>query len=72
MVVFTVAQPFPADLPRSVMVMDFLICLLGVFGGRMVTRFLAERPARTGRAGQRESLIVGAGRAARWWFARCF
>jgi FlaA1/EpsC-like NDP-sugar epimerase len=60
-VVFTVAQPFPADLPRSVMVMDFLICLLGVFGGRMVARFLAERPARTGRRRERESLIVGAG-----------
>ena len=60
-VVFTVAQPFPADLPRSVMVMDFLICLLGVFGGRMVARFLAERPARTGRRKDRDSLIVGAG-----------
>jgi FlaA1/EpsC-like NDP-sugar epimerase len=60
-VVFTVAQPFPADLPRSVMVMDFLICLLGVFGGRMVARFLAERPARTGRRRDRDSLIVGAG-----------
>jgi FlaA1/EpsC-like NDP-sugar epimerase len=60
-VVFTVAQPFPADLPRSVMVMDFLICLLGVFGGRMVARFLAERPARTGRRRDRDALIVGAG-----------
>ena len=61
-VVFTVAQPFPEDVPRSVVVMDFLICLLLVFGGRMVSRFLAERPARsTRRRGQRESLVVGAG-----------
>jgi FlaA1/EpsC-like NDP-sugar epimerase len=60
--VFTVAQPFPADVPRSVVVMDFLICLLLVFGGRMVSRFLAERPARSTRLrGQRESLVVGAG-----------
>jgi FlaA1/EpsC-like NDP-sugar epimerase len=61
-VVFTVAQPFAADIPRSVVVMDFLICLLLVFGSRMVSRFVAERPARsTRRRRQRESVVVGAG-----------
>ena len=61
-VVFTVAQPFPADIPRSVVVMDFLICLLLVFGVRMVGRLVAERPSRaTRRRGAREAIVVGAG-----------
>ena len=63
-VVFTVAQPFPEDVPRSVVVMDFLICLLLVFGGRMVSRFLAERPARSTR---RRGARVAGGRGGLGW-----
>jgi FlaA1/EpsC-like NDP-sugar epimerase len=60
--VFTVAQPFPADIPRSVVVMDFLICLLLVFGVRMVGRLAAERPSRAARRrGGRRALVVGGG-----------
>jgi FlaA1/EpsC-like NDP-sugar epimerase len=61
-VVFTVAQPFSADIPRSVVVMDFLICLLLAFGARMVGRLVAERPSRAARRRKgRETLVVGAG-----------
>ena len=61
-VVFTVAQPFSADIPRSVVVMDFLICLLLAFGVRMVGRLVAERPSRAARRRKgRETLVVGAG-----------
>ena len=61
-VVFTVAQPFSVGIPRSVVIMDFLLCLLLVGGVRMAGRFVAERPARAARRRKgRESLIVGAG-----------
>jgi FlaA1/EpsC-like NDP-sugar epimerase len=61
-VVFTVAQPFSADIPRSVVVMDFLICLLLAFGARMVGRLVAERPSRAARRrGAHDTLVVGAG-----------
>jgi len=61
-VVFTVAQPFSASIPRSVLVMDFLICLLLVGGVRMVGRLVAERPSRAARRRKgREALVVGAG-----------
>jgi FlaA1/EpsC-like NDP-sugar epimerase len=61
-VVFTVAQPFSADIPRSVVVMDFLICLLLAFGARVVGRLVAERPSRAARRRKgRETLVVGAG-----------
>jgi FlaA1/EpsC-like NDP-sugar epimerase len=61
-VVFTVAQPFSVGIPRSVVIMDFLLCLLFVGGVRMVGRFVAERPARSARRRKgREALVVGAG-----------
>ena len=61
-VVFTVVQPFSTGIPRSVVVMDFLLCLLFVAGVRMAGRFVAERPARSARRRRgREALIVGAG-----------
>jgi FlaA1/EpsC-like NDP-sugar epimerase len=61
-VVFTVAQPFSAGIPRSVVVMDFLICLLLAFGARMVGRLVAERPSRAARRRRgRDTLVVGAG-----------
>ena len=62
LIVFTVAQPFEDSLPRSVVVMDFMLTLLFVGGARMAGRFIAERPARRGaRRSGREVLIVGAG-----------
>ena len=61
-VVFTVAQPFSTGIPRSVFVIDFLLCLLFVGGVRMAGRFVAERPARSARRRKgREALVVGAG-----------
>ncbi|MGH2961522.1 MAG: polysaccharide biosynthesis protein, partial [Solirubrobacterales bacterium] len=61
-VVFTVAQPFSVGIPRSVVIMDFLLCLLLVGGVRMIGRFVAERPARSARRRKgREALVVGAG-----------
>jgi FlaA1/EpsC-like NDP-sugar epimerase len=62
LIVFTVAQPFDDSLPRSVVVIDFMLTLLFVGGARMAGRFIAERPARrSARRGGREVLIVGAG-----------
>ena len=62
LIVFTVAQPFDDSLPRSVVVIDFMLTLLFVGGARMAGRFIAERPARrSARRGSREVLIVGAG-----------
>jgi FlaA1/EpsC-like NDP-sugar epimerase len=62
LIVFTVAQPFEDSLPRSVVVMDFMLTLLFVGGARMAGRFIAERPARrSARRSGREVLIVGAG-----------
>jgi FlaA1/EpsC-like NDP-sugar epimerase len=61
-VVFTVVQPFADGIPRSVVILDFLLCLLFVGGVRMVGRFVAERPARSARRRKgREALVVGAG-----------
>ncbi len=61
-VVFTVVQPYSVGIPRSVVIVDFLLCLLLVGGVRMAVRFVAERPARAARRRKgREALIVGAG-----------
>jgi FlaA1/EpsC-like NDP-sugar epimerase len=61
-VVFTVAQPFEDDLPRSVAVMDFLLTLVLVAGARLAVRLVIERPSRgeTIPKGS-EVLVVGAG-----------
>jgi FlaA1/EpsC-like NDP-sugar epimerase len=60
--VFTFAKPFPDSLPRSVVVMDFLLTMALVGGARMAVRFIVERPARAARRRQvREVLVVGAG-----------
>jgi FlaA1/EpsC-like NDP-sugar epimerase len=62
LVVFTVAKPFDDSIPRSVVIIDFMLTLLFVGGARMAGRLLAERPARaTRRRGGREVLVVGAG-----------
>jgi FlaA1/EpsC-like NDP-sugar epimerase len=61
-VVFTVAKPFPDSLPRSVVVIDFLLTMAFVGGARMVVRFVIERPARAARRRDtRDVLVVGAG-----------
>jgi FlaA1/EpsC-like NDP-sugar epimerase len=61
-VVFTVAQPFGHNLPRSVAIMDFLLTLLLVSGVRMAARLIAERPDRSARRrGAHGVLVVGAG-----------
>jgi FlaA1/EpsC-like NDP-sugar epimerase len=62
LVVFTVAKPFDDSIPRSVVVIDFMLTLLFIGGARMAGRLLAERPARAARRrGAREVLVVGAG-----------
>jgi FlaA1/EpsC-like NDP-sugar epimerase len=62
-VVFTVAKPFDDSLPRSVVVIDFMLTLLFIGGARMGVRLLAERRARgvRRRGGERQVLVVGAG-----------
>ena len=60
-VVFTVAQPFDRRLPRSVVVIDFLLTLMLVAGARLAVRLIVERPARGARVPKREVLVIGAG-----------
>src|SRR5918999_6593061 len=61
-VVFTVAQPFAYDLPRSVAVLDFLLTLMLVAGARLAVRLAIERPSRGERIPKgQEVLVVGAG-----------
>ena len=60
--VFAIAQPFPDDLPRSVVVLDFLLTVALVGGARAATRFWVEHPARQSRRRQgHDVLVVGAG-----------
>ncbi len=60
--IFTLAKPYPDDLPRSIVVLDFLLTLLFVGGARMAVRFAVERPARTSRKRKaRDVLVIGAG-----------
>ncbi len=60
-VLFTVAQPFDHDLPRSVAVIDFILTLLLVTGARLAVRLIVERPSRGSRLPKHEVLVVGAG-----------
>jgi FlaA1/EpsC-like NDP-sugar epimerase len=60
--VFTLLQPYPYSLPRSVVVLDFLLTIGLLGGARLVRRMIAERPDRaTRRRGTRGVLVVGAG-----------
>jgi FlaA1/EpsC-like NDP-sugar epimerase len=60
--VFTLAKPYAYNLPRSVVVFDFLLTVVLVGGARLARRTWAERPDRaTRRARTRGLLIVGAG-----------
>ena len=61
-VVFTVLQPFDYNLPRSIVVFDFILTTGLLAGARIVTRLWIERPAKAaGERRARKSLIVGAG-----------
>ena len=61
-VVFTVLQPFDDNLPRSVVIFDFILTTGLLAGARIVTRLWIERPAKAVRERKtRKSLIVGAG-----------
>src|SRR5688572_23693914 len=61
-VVFTVLSPFDDNLPRSVVVFDFILTTGLLAGARIVTRLWIERPSKEQRARKtRGSLIVGAG-----------
>jgi FlaA1/EpsC-like NDP-sugar epimerase len=60
--IFTLAKPYAYNLPRSVVVFDFLLTVALIGGARLVRRTLAERPDRAlRRARRRGLLIVGAG-----------
>jgi len=61
-VVFTVVSPFDYNLPRSVVVFDFVLTTGLLAAARIVTRLWIERPSKEQRARKsRGSLIVGAG-----------
>ena len=60
-VVFTVLQPFDDNLPRSVVIFDFILTTGLLAGARIVTRLWIERPDKQVRGKTRGSLIVGAG-----------
>ena len=60
--VFTLAKPYAYNLPRSVVVFDFLLTVMLLGGARLVRRTIAERPDKaTRRAKSRGVLVVGAG-----------
>ncbi|HEY7151896.1 MAG TPA: nucleoside-diphosphate sugar epimerase/dehydratase [Solirubrobacterales bacterium] len=60
--VFTLAKPYAYNLPRSVVVFDFLLTVFLLGGARLARRMFAERPNRaTRRARSLGVLIVGAG-----------
>ena len=55
-------SPIADDLPRSVVVFDFLLLTVLTGGARLLRRTLAERPARAARKRKaRKVLVVGAG-----------
>jgi len=61
-VVFTVISPFDDNLPRSVVVFDFILTTGLLAGARIVTRLWIERPSKEERDRKtRSTLIIGAG-----------
>ncbi|HTU16166.1 MAG TPA: nucleoside-diphosphate sugar epimerase/dehydratase [Solirubrobacterales bacterium] len=61
-VIFSVAQPYKVDLPRSVAMVDFLLTMMLIAGARLGTRLFKERPDRGRRIARgREILVIGAG-----------
>jgi FlaA1/EpsC-like NDP-sugar epimerase len=60
--VFTVVKPFDDNLPRSVVVTDFILTLVLLVGARLAVRLVVERPERGARIPTGpEVLVVGAG-----------
>ena len=59
-IVFAVLKPTP-QLPRSVEVIDFVLTLILIAGGRLAVRLIVERPTRGERLPKHEVLVVGAG-----------
>ncbi len=59
-IVFAVLKPHP-QLPRSVEVIDFILTLILIAGGRLAVRLIVERPTRGERLPKHEVLVVGAG-----------
>ena len=62
LLVFVLAKPFPDSLPRSVVILDFILSCALLGGARLARRSLAERPERRARGRrQRAVLVIGAG-----------
>ena len=60
--VFVLAKPYDYSLPRSVIILDFILACALLGGARLARRSLAERPSRRiGSGREREVLVVGAG-----------
>jgi len=53
----------PPGFPRSLYVLDFLLCFLGTAGIRVAVRLLAEATAHSNPSGAQRTLIYGAGAA---------
>ena len=49
LLVFVLSKPFPDSLPRSVVILDFILACALLGGARLVRRSLAERPTRRAR-----------------------
>ena len=60
-IAFAVLQPFKHSLPRSVIVMDFVLTMLLIAGARLAVRLIVERPSRGARVPKHEVLVIGAG-----------
>jgi FlaA1/EpsC-like NDP-sugar epimerase len=54
---------YPAPFPRSIVVLDLVLCTLFTTGARAMTRMLIEHSAYTERVGSKRTLIYGAGEA---------
>ncbi len=59
--VFVLVKPYPDSLPRSVVIIDFILCCVFLGGARLARRSIAERPQRTQRDRSRSVLVIGAG-----------
>ncbi len=59
--IFVLVKPYPDSLPRSVVIIDFILCCVFLGGARLARRSIAERPQRTARGRSRSLLVIGAG-----------
>ncbi len=60
-ILFLLLKPFDYALPRSVIVVDFLLTLVTIGGARLFVRMVVEHPTRRAAAGARNVLVIGAG-----------